>query len=171
MGKVLYTQQPYGAVCFVEPAPIHFVHHYLHTFHIYVLCASSLFYSLCSIVLVSHRAWSSENRIALIVLSLKVRLIVVLPLLSKISTTFKSMTNRSFVKVQTLYTPILYLNIRKANNKFNFTSRRQILHFIFFSYGPQNPCTVSYRYRWMDCVNNWTCIVSCHDCTQFIFEG
>ena len=68
--------------------------------------------------------------------------------------TFKSMTNRSFVKVQTLYTSILYLNIRKANNKFNFTSRRQILHFIFFSYGPQNPCTVSYRYRWMDCVNN-----------------
>ena len=87
MGKVLYTQQPYCAVCFVEPAPIHFVHHYLHTFHIYVLCdTSSLFYSLCSIVLVSHRAWSSENRIALIVLVLKVRLIVVL-LFSKISTT------------------------------------------------------------------------------------
>ena len=83
MGKVLYTQQPYCAVCFVEPAPIHFVH----TFHIYVLCdTSSLFYSLCSIVLVSHRAWSSENRIALIVLVLKVRLIVVL-LFSKISTT------------------------------------------------------------------------------------
>ena len=57
------------------------------TFHIYVLCdTSSLFYSLCSIVLVSHRAWSSENRIALIVLVLKVRLKVVL-LFSKISTT------------------------------------------------------------------------------------